>query len=161
MPVVACLWCPIDECPKQTQPMPLPVSTLQHKPLNPEEWPNDKELLYAACPDCRQVSAHLRFVLWNLPDFPSGPHADKSWLRISFRCAVEDCKTPVQFHTLVIPTAEPARNEWREKLASGYWRGVSPCGHPIAITNDQKVGFAWVQGRMQGYNLADPLWSTL
>jgi len=141
-------------------PIPLPLSTLLHLVPHPQWWPNDSDWLYAACPECRQVSAHLRFSLWDFEDVRSRPHADKDWLRISFRCAQEGCNIPVQFHVLWVPTVtQTTETELREKLHTGYWTGVSPCGHPIAITNDQKIVFEWALGKMQGYNSNDRLWS--
>jgi len=159
MVAIACLRCPSDECRTKMQPIPLPISTLQHKPLNPEAWPNDTDWLYVACPDCKQVSAYLRFDLWNFQDVLQRPHADKDWIRISFRCEAEGCGIPIQFHVLAEPTVtQTTETELREKLSSGHWKGVSQCGHPIAIRQDQRVIFERVRGRMQGYSLADPLW---
>ena len=162
MAVIACLYCQLPPCGQMMQPIPLPLSTLQHKPLDQAAWPNDAQWLYAACPVCKQVSAHLKFDLCNFQDLQSRPHVDKDWLRISFRCAQQGCGTPMQFHVLWEPTVtQTTKNELREKLQNGYWTGVSPCGHPISIANEQEVLFDWVRGRMQGYNPADPLWKRI
>jgi hypothetical protein len=161
MPAIPCLTCPSEACrTAKIRPIPLPPSTLVHSAPHPGWWPNDTHWLYAACPECRQVSAHLRFVVWEVQDSQSTPHADKVWLRISFRCAQAGCNTPVQFHVLWVPTVtQTTESELREKLRTGYWTGVSPCGHPIAIANDQKVLFDWALGRMLGYNPTDRFWS--
>jgi hypothetical protein len=117
-------------------PMPLPLSTLRHVPEDQVEWPNDGSWLYVACPECNRVFAYSKIDL--LPSPPAGPHSDKFWLRISFRCAVENCGTPVQFHALVETTlTETTMTEWREKLANGYWKGAALCGHHIA--NNQRA----------------------
>ena len=162
MPTVPCLICTLDSCASKKQPIPLPPATLGRREVSPDEWPNGIDWLYAACPECKQVSAHLKIYPFDLPDFHSTHHLDKDWLRISFRCGHTDCNTPLQFHVLVDSRGtQTTESELRAKLQAGYWTGASPCGHPISITNDQKVVFEWPRGKMLGYRLTDPLWKKI
>lgn len=68
----------------------------------------------------------------------------------------------MQFHVLQDSTVtESTESELRELLASGYWKGLSPCGHPIAIFGNQKVSFDLATpGRPRGYNRRHPFWKS-
>src|SRR6266446_5408780 len=126
---------------------------------HPELWPTDGSRLWIACPACKLVSAHCFCETVGFPDDQIEFHRDKVWWSISFRCAVEGCNTPAQFHVLMGTTVtETIKNDVREKLGKGYWKGVLPCDHPISITNDQRVHFGMVPGRMQGYSPDDSQW---
>src|SRR5260370_3071542 len=141
-------------------PMLLYVAKPLQPVLDPDWWPHGKNWVYVACPECKLVYAYIGLEsLQNQNTLP----VDKLWLRISFRCAVEDCKTPVQFHVLINSTVtEESENEWREKLRTGYWRCACPSGHPSAIVENQKVSFDRIDGeRLRGYNPDHPLWNEL
>jgi hypothetical protein len=154
-----CIHCTADGCRQKQTPIPLPFAMPEQSTSHSEAWPTDNNWLFVACPECRRVSPHVGF--HPVQQDRSEPPGDKLWLRISFRCAVEGCNTPVQFHVLVDPTiTETTRSEWHEKLGTGYWKGVSPCGHPIAITSDQKVLFDRPGGTLQGYNPHHRMWLT-
>src|SRR5258708_7273542 len=92
------LYCESAECREKQTPIPLPFAMPEPPVSHPEAWPTDNNFLYVACPECRQVSPHAGFhpVQYDHRKPPS----DKLWLRISFRCAREGCKTPIQFHVL-------------------------------------------------------------
>jgi hypothetical protein len=137
-------------------PMPLPSATLPPVIKRQGWWPNESDWLYVACPECRQVSAYIAPSIYH---GQSLPHGDKTWLCISFRCAVENCNTPVQFHILT-EAVETLRteSELRAKLASGHWRGNAPCGHPIATGSAQEIRFQWDWGRLRGYDPKHPEW---
>ena len=157
-----CIYCMSPQCFRKRKPIPLPFPTPVPVVRDLEWWPNDKDWLYFACPECRLITAHLGIQVVQFQDPQSRPHADKLWLCISFRCAVEGCNTPVQFHVLADSTiTQTTESELREKLSSGYWSGVSPCKHETSITNDQKVRFEIVRGRLQGYNPEHREWSDL
>jgi hypothetical protein len=157
-----CLYCVSGKCIQKHKPIPLPFAMPPQPISHPELWPNGRNWLYVACPECRQVSAHSHWVPVYFPDVRSRPHANKLWLRISLLCGVEDCNTPVQFHVLVAPTiTETTESKWREKLRSGYWTRACPCGHPTSITSDQAVVFERIRGILLGYNPSHPLWKQI
>jgi hypothetical protein len=157
-----CLYCLSAECHHKTIPIPLPFATPPPTEQNLGWWPNRVDWLYVACPECRQISAYVTSSPVVFQDSKKRPHANKFWFCISFRCAVEGCNTPIQFHVLEEPTiTQTTESEWRERLASGYWKGASPCGHPISITSGQKVSFHADQGRLWGYDPNDPAWAYL
>src|SRR6266851_10464532 len=93
LPVLHCLAC--------DKPIPLPSSTLPPEVKHQAWWPNGIDDLYVACPECRHISGHRRYEVIHEPA-QKIPHGDKSWLRISFRCAQPGCGIPVQFHVLVL-----------------------------------------------------------
>ncbi len=154
-----CLLCLSEQCRQQQTRIPLPFSFAQQLVVDPARWPTDYNPLYVACPECRRVSSHSHWVPFLYDQ--EQPHFDNVWLRISFRCAVEGCNTPIQFHVLVEPpVTETTKRELREQLANGYWTGVFPCGHSIAITTDQKLRFDRVgaAGHLEGYEPHHPMW---
>lgn len=131
-------------------PNPLPRDAAQGL------WPSDDQRLFLECPECRRVS------VYGQGDAGPSIFPDREnmvWISISFRCEVEGCNTPIEFHVLRDPIA-PAETEieLRARLESGWWRGASPCGHPIATTNGNDAVIQWVSGRMQGYNPEDSRW---
>jgi hypothetical protein len=149
------------ECEHCSYRIVLPFPTPKSIAGRPDWWPNERDWLYLACPDCKQISAYIGFRSAAPLASQKKAHADELLWRISFRCAVEGCNTPVQFHVLAESTVtETTERELRAKLASGYWKGVSPCGHPIAITENQKLVFDLIhEGRLQGYNPNHRMWN--
>jgi hypothetical protein len=144
-------------CPGQ---IVLPFPALESNSEDQDWWPNQREWLYIACPECRQVAAHIGCCNEVISRSQSELHKDKFLLRISFLCAGQSCGVPVQFHVLQDSTVtENTESELRELLASNYWRGLSPCGHPINISGNQKVSFDLpTPGRPQGYNRRHAFW---
>ena len=154
-----CVFCQFEDCPENKTPIPLPSPTPPPIEQHLGWWPNGSAWLFVGCPECRRISALLTSQPVHFLDSRSRPHADKFWLRISFRCAVEGCNTPVQFHVLEEPTISPTtKDEWHEKLSSGYWKGACPNGHRIATTTEQKIVFESMPGRLLGYDPAHRDW---
>ncbi len=87
-------------------------------------------------------------------------HEDQLLLRVSYLCAAQPCGVPVQFHFLHdTEITNNTQKELRDLLASGYWTGPSPCGHPIGVLGNQKVVFDIPNpGRPKGYNREDSFW---
>src|SRR6266852_1138044 len=154
----AVLECPSGSC----NPIPLPFATLPPTVKRPRWWPTETDWLYVACPDCKLVSAHVGYSVRHFGDSQSVPQADKSWLCISFRCAVESCDTPVQFHILREHIESlTTEHELREKLATGYWKGACQNGHSIATTSAQEIRFEWDRETLRGYDPNHPEWRDL
>ena len=72
---------------------------------------------------------------------------------------MEGCNTPAEFHVLIESTV--TKPEALAKLRSGYWTGVLPCGHPIALTNEKAVAFDWDTERMRGYDPGADHWKRI
>lgn len=136
--------CPELGCHREGKPIPLRASTPQRKDLDQDEWPNDGNPLYVACPECRHVSVHRRVGLACME------RESRAWLCIAFRCGLEGCNTPAEFHVLIEPTA--TKPDVLSKLRNEYWTAVLPCSHPISIADDQAVAFDWDTERMRGYD---------
>jgi len=148
-------------CRFRRDPIRLLAANPLQKERHPEVWPKDGTLLYLACPDCRLVSAHSDCKVVGFSDDQSKRHRGKVWLRLSFRCGVEGCNTPGEFHVLEDGTVTLTRKtELREKLNSGHWIGVLPCGHPISKANPKTLHFD-IPGIMQGYNPNHQRWASI
>src|SRR5437899_8094431 len=100
IPLYFSVQCNAADCQAKGTPIPLRESKPPRKDLDQDEWPNDGNQLYVACPECRHVSAHRRVVL------ACTEILSKSWLCIAFRCAAEGCNTPAEFHVLTEPSVE-------------------------------------------------------
>ena len=139
----------------------LPFATLQPTPSDQGLWPNQRDSLYFACPECRTVSGYYECQNVILQPHLRAHHEDKIVIRISFLCNVGICEVPRQFHILADAlVTETTETDLRALLASGYWTGVGPCVHPIGIVGNQKVSFDSIRGGidMKGYNRADSFW---
>jgi hypothetical protein len=147
-------------CPHCPCNIVLPFPKHESKPEDRDVWPNGRNWLYIACPECRYVYGHAQCQNEVLPRNQPIPHADKIVLRISYRCTRTTCGVPVQFHILEDATVtETTERELRDLLTSGYWTGVCPCGHSIGLAANQKVFFDRMgQETLQGYNRADRFW---
>jgi hypothetical protein len=150
MPLYFCVVCPEYLCPRRHVPIPLRESTPQRRELDQDEWPNDGKKLYLACPDCNHVSVYNQAVL------AAVEIELREWLCIAYRCGLEDCNTPVEFHILTETTVQ--KTDILSKLRSEYWTAVLPCGHPISIEDGQGVFFRWDRGRMRGYDQEADHW---
>jgi hypothetical protein len=114
-------------------------------------WPMNDTELYLACPGCNVVSVHLYADVDDCPEDARKRH--EAWIRISFRCAIENCGTPVEFHALRnTQVLRDTEFQLRERLRTEPWTGASPCEHPICTTIHQQVEFALSQGILRGYN---------
>ena len=160
--------CPNSNCPFHSSPLSIQDATTRIQvPADPTRWPTKGLPLYVACPNCNLVSPHWKPMYRMFPIIDGQPprssrHEGKFWLRMSFRCAVLDCKTPAEFHVLVEdPFNEATTNELRDRLHQGYWCGALPCGHPISATSSQKVLIEIARGKMRGYNPNHPRWKRL
>jgi len=153
--------CMNQRCPHSRVEMPIRLlvpSPPDTKP-NPNFWPNDGHFLYVACPECVHVFAYRQA---GAAEFSQKKDPGRMWMSISFRCATEGCNTPAEFHALLGTTVtQTANDELREKLASGYWKGVLQCGHPIVVGKKQNVRFEWDLGRMQGYDRSHRKWERI
>jgi hypothetical protein len=124
--------------------VPVPLQT---EP-DPSLWPDDGRWLYLACPECILVFAYNRP---GIAEFP--PKGDEAWMCISFRCKAATCNAPAEFHVLIdTGKGTAAESQAREQLATGYWTGALPCGHPIIVAKEQNVIFEWDRGSIHGYD---------
>ncbi|SRR5260370_3563280 len=160
MPLDYYVNCPIESCKFHRAPIRLLVANPQQTIGDLAEWPEDGTFLYLACPECRRVFVHCHAYQ---DDFPEESHnVEKAWLRISFRCAKENCRTPIEFHVLLETTVtQTTESELRTKLRTEHWTGVSPCDHPISTANILEFLFDFVRGKMRGYNPRHPRWNAL
>jgi hypothetical protein len=138
----------------------LPFPTPEPAPEDHDSWPNGRNWLYFACPQCRHIAAYAQCRNEVLPQNQAIPREDKVVIRVSFLCAGQSCGVPVQFHILEDATlTETTESELHDLLASGYWTGVGPCAHPIAIVGNQRVSFDLMhEGILRGYNRKHPSW---
>lgn len=153
LPIFRCLNCDIQ--------IPLPSSMLPPEVEHQAWWPNGSDLLYVACSECRHISGYLRYEVIHEPA-QKIRHADKAWLRISFRCAQAGCGIPVQFHVLMQPIVNAnTHQELRAKLGTGFWKGGCPYEHPMPTNVDLEsryIRFEMAGERLQGYNPNHPMW---
>jgi hypothetical protein len=139
----------------------LPFPTLELATEGQEWWPNTRDWLYLACPECRIVAAHIGCQNMVLLRSQTKLHEGRILIRISFLCEMGICRVPRQFHILADAlVTETTESDLRALLASGYWKGVGPCVHPTGINADQKVSFDPIRGGidLRGYNRADSFW---
>ncbi len=145
-------------CPCQ---IVFPFSTLPPKPENQEMWPNQRDWLYFACPECRIASAYIECRNEALPTNQTTRYDDRMVIRISFLCEQGICRVPRQFHILAdAQVTETTETELQDLLASGYWTGAGPCAHTIGISTNQKVSFDSIRGGsdLRGYNRNASFW---
>jgi hypothetical protein len=154
--------CPDQKCQFHLKPIWLLVANPLQITVDPAVWPEDGRFLFVACPECRHVSAHLQAYEGDPPE--GDRSAQQPWLGIFFLCAIPGCRSPAEFlvrmDATVTQTTEP---ELREKLATGYWTGVSACEHPISTRDVPKDGFLfeWQRGMLRGHNTQHPRWNSL
>jgi len=125
-------------------PIVLPFATLELNAAQ-EWWPNGRDWLYLACPECRRIAAHARCSNETLRRQDLVP--DRLLIRISYLCPGISCAVPVQFHIFGDTTIIGATNSrLRDLIEEGYWTGLTPCGHAIGRIGDQEIRFDVIHG---------------
>lgn len=133
MPFDRYLKCPNPDCPSPQEPIWLPSANLSQTTGDQKAWPSDGGSLFVACPECRRVSAHCSVQTEDCSEaIRTALRRDKFWIRVSFVCGQENCKTRLEFLAL---TGKADRKhvdiEVREKLQSGWWSGNLACQHAM------------------------------
>ena len=142
-----------------------PIRFLVANPLqiaaDPKAWPTDGTELFLECPSCNQVSVHSQAYSRDFPEDTCNLQKAWAWFRISFRCAIEGCDTPVEFH--VLRASEGKRRtevELYDKLRTTPWIGASRCHHPIAIGGNKKPVIGPVSS-LEGYRPDHSHWDSI
>jgi hypothetical protein len=152
MPIHQFVHCPSEKCKFHREPILLPDSNPPQTDPDPANWPKGGTELYVACPRCRLVSVYTETHTRDFgPEAQSQFRRDRVWLRISYLCAVADCTTLSQFHTLAEKASEAnIRNAINDRFVAGFWTGAMACGHPIGIP--RHPNFRLVEGAMEWHD---------
>lgn len=148
------LGCPNEDCQFHEGYIWLPPSSPTQTDDDPASWPGDGTYLFVACPGCRLVSSHCYAGAGDRsPSSQTSPQIDEVWIRVSFLCEQENCKTPAEFHVLVAKAEDKQiRKGLIAKLQVGHWTGTMPCGHELEPMSGDNFDFDRPLGSLKGYN---------